>query len=97
MCSRDFTALFRAAGVGGDSQMTAMLSRSTKGLRRQLTDDAVPFELPLATSYLESQRAAETAKLELAALERDTALPTKCVRLMCAQFVNRWQEGWSRE
>jgi hypothetical protein len=77
VCSRDWTALFRAASVGGDSQMTATLSRSTKGLRRLLTDDGVPFELPLAATYLEAQRAAEAAKLQLAALQRDTALPTK--------------------
>ncbi|XP_026157193.1 protein downstream neighbor of son homolog [Mastacembelus armatus] len=48
LCSYQFTALFRAAGLGGSSNITASISPTTRGLREAMKAEGIEFSLPLA-------------------------------------------------
>ncbi|XP_028837236.1 protein downstream neighbor of Son [Denticeps clupeoides] len=47
LCSYQFTALFRASGVGGSSGLTALLAPTTRGLREAMKAEGIEFTLPL--------------------------------------------------
>ncbi|XP_044044328.1 protein downstream neighbor of son homolog isoform X1 [Siniperca chuatsi] len=47
LCSYQFTVLFRAAGVGGSSSITALISPTTRGLREAMKAEGIEFSLPL--------------------------------------------------
>uniref|UniRef100_G3PRB3 Downstream neighbor of SON n=1 Tax=Gasterosteus aculeatus aculeatus TaxID=481459 RepID=G3PRB3_GASAC len=47
LCSYQFTVLFRAAGLGGSSSITAAISPTTRGLREAMKADGIEFSLPL--------------------------------------------------
>ncbi|XP_068460259.1 protein downstream neighbor of son homolog [Clinocottus analis] len=47
LCSHQFTVLFRAAGLGGSSSITAFLSPTTRGLREAMKAEGIEFSLPL--------------------------------------------------
>lgn len=64
-----FTVLFTAPGIRGSSNVSAVLSQSTKKLRQSLMDEVIPFQMPLAPEYAElTQRDLKEAE-ELAAIE----------------------------
>ncbi|XP_068560763.1 protein downstream neighbor of son homolog [Cebidichthys violaceus] len=47
LCSHQSTVLFRAAGLGGSSSITASISPTTRGLREAMKADGIEFSLPL--------------------------------------------------
>ncbi|KAL1022149.1 hypothetical protein UPYG_G00022790 [Umbra pygmaea] len=47
VCSYQFTALFRAAGLAGNSHITALLTPTTRGLREALKADGIEYTMPL--------------------------------------------------
>ncbi|XP_022616715.1 protein downstream neighbor of Son [Seriola dumerili] len=47
LCSYQFTVLFRAAGLGGSSTITALISPTTRGLREAMKAEGIEFSLPL--------------------------------------------------
>ncbi|XP_075996697.1 protein downstream neighbor of son homolog isoform X2 [Genypterus blacodes] len=55
LCSYQFTALFRAAGLGGSSCITAVLSPTTRGLREAMTKEGISFSLPLVEERRKSR------------------------------------------
>ncbi|XP_070711903.1 protein downstream neighbor of son homolog [Pempheris klunzingeri] len=48
LCSYQFTVLFRAAGLGGSSNITALITPTTRGLREAMKAEGIEFSLPLA-------------------------------------------------
>eukprot|EP00898_Chlorokybus_atmophyticus_P000868 jgi/Chlat1/1782/Chrsp134S02104 len=64
-----FSAVFRAAGVSGTVQCTAVITRSTKGLRNQLREHDVTFTMPLCDARLDDP----VALLELKEMEQTKA------------------------
>ncbi|KAM6945327.1 protein downstream neighbor of son homolog [Aplochiton taeniatus] len=57
LCSYQFTVLFRAAGLGGSSSVSAMLTPSTRGLREAMKADGIEFTLPLVEERRKSRQA----------------------------------------
>ncbi|KAK2856725.1 hypothetical protein Q5P01_005460 [Channa striata] len=47
LCSYQFTVLFRTAGLGGSSRITALISPTTRGLREAMKAEGIEFSLPL--------------------------------------------------
>ncbi|TDH12336.1 hypothetical protein EPR50_G00045500 [Perca flavescens] len=47
LCSYQLTVLFRAAGLGGSSSITAFISPTTRGLREAMKAEGIEFSLPL--------------------------------------------------
>nr|XP_057941868.1 protein downstream neighbor of son homolog isoform X2 [Doryrhamphus excisus] len=47
VCAHQFTVLFRAAGVGGSSGVTATMSPTSRGLRDAMEAEGIRFTLPL--------------------------------------------------
>ncbi|XP_052015104.1 protein downstream neighbor of Son isoform X3 [Apodemus sylvaticus] len=47
VCSYQFTVLFRAAGLAGNSVITALISPTTRGLREAMRNEGIEFSLPL--------------------------------------------------
>nr|XP_020851577.1 protein downstream neighbor of Son isoform X1 [Phascolarctos cinereus] len=47
VCTYQFTVLFRAAGLGGNDIVTAVLSPTTRGLREAMKNEGIEFSLPL--------------------------------------------------
>ncbi|XP_055786020.1 protein downstream neighbor of Son-like isoform X2 [Salvelinus fontinalis] len=47
VCSYQFTALFRASGLAGNSSITALLTPTTRGLREAMKAEGIEFTLPL--------------------------------------------------
>ncbi|XP_015251174.1 PREDICTED: protein downstream neighbor of Son [Cyprinodon variegatus] len=47
VCSYQFTALFRTAGLAGSDRITAIISPTTHGLREAMKTEGVEFSLPL--------------------------------------------------
>ncbi|XP_047432502.1 protein downstream neighbor of son homolog [Mugil cephalus] len=47
LCSYQFTVLFRAAGLGGNGSITALISPTTRGLREAMKSEGIEFSLPL--------------------------------------------------
>lgn len=50
VCANTFTALFRAAGIGGRSEMHVLLTPTTRGLRQLLKQKDIEFIQPLKQS-----------------------------------------------
>nr|XP_056714197.1 protein downstream neighbor of Son [Euleptes europaea] len=46
VCTYQFTVLFRAAGLGGNDKITALISPTTRGLREAMKNDGIEFDLP---------------------------------------------------
>ncbi|OXU28936.1 hypothetical protein TSAR_009794 [Trichomalopsis sarcophagae] len=49
VCGNNFTVLFRAAGICGISEVQALLTPSTRGLREALKNEEIQFTMPLKT------------------------------------------------
>ncbi|XP_013421778.1 protein downstream neighbor of son homolog [Lingula anatina] len=47
VCTHQFSVLFRAAGIGGSTDMDAILTPSTRGLREAMQAEGIEFTLPL--------------------------------------------------
>ncbi|KAM9835835.1 protein downstream neighbor of son homolog [Aulostomus maculatus] len=69
VCSYQFTALFRAAGLGGSGSITALMSPTTRGLREAMKADGIEFSLPLVE---ESRKSREQRNLTLNKEEEGT-------------------------
>ncbi|CAN2387583.1 replication fork protection [Pristimantis euphronides] len=50
VCTYQFTALFRAAGIAGSDAITAVMSPTTRGLREAMKNEGIDFSLPLVTN-----------------------------------------------
>ncbi|GAB6025316.1 hypothetical protein CHUAL_010731 [Chamberlinius hualienensis] len=48
LCANEFTALFRASGIGSNPQVHAFVTPSSTGLRAALNEEGVDFTMPLA-------------------------------------------------
>ncbi|XP_062605339.1 protein downstream neighbor of son homolog [Saccostrea cucullata] len=57
-CTHQFTVLFRAAGVAGQSSQNAFLTPTTRGLREALKNEGIEFSMPV----LERKRESSTAE-----------------------------------
>lgn len=55
LCSYQFTVLFRAAGLGGCSGITALISPTTRGLREAMKAEGIEFSLPLVEEMRKSR------------------------------------------
>ncbi|XP_071765706.1 protein downstream neighbor of son homolog [Centroberyx gerrardi] len=55
LCSYQFTAVFRAAGLGGSSSITALLSPTTRGLREAIKAEGIEFSMPLVEGRRKSR------------------------------------------
>lgn len=55
VCSYQFTVLFRAAGLGGSSNITALISPTTRGLREAMKAEGIEFSLPLVEEQRKSR------------------------------------------
>ncbi|XP_035005636.1 protein downstream neighbor of son homolog [Hippoglossus stenolepis] len=55
LCSYQFTVLFRAAGLGGSSPITALISPTTRGLREAMKAEGIEFSLPLVEDRRKSK------------------------------------------
>lgn len=47
ICTYQFTVLFRAAGLGGNDVITALISPTTRGIREAMKNEGIEFSLPL--------------------------------------------------
>ncbi|XP_061215069.1 protein downstream neighbor of Son isoform X1 [Neopsephotus bourkii] len=47
VCTYQFTVLFRAAGLAGSDVITAVISPTTRGLRKAMRNEGIEFSLPL--------------------------------------------------
>ncbi|XP_067000489.1 protein downstream neighbor of son homolog [Anabrus simplex] len=56
VCANNFTCLFRAAGIGGLTDIHALLTPTTRGFRQLLKDEDVVFSMPLKKSRNLSKR-----------------------------------------
>ncbi|XP_074604977.1 protein downstream neighbor of son homolog isoform X2 [Brevipalpus obovatus] len=58
VCGNTFTALFRAAGVGGFGDIHAIITPTTEGFRTKLKEEGVEFTMPILEKELkhENQR-----------------------------------------
>lgn len=54
VCANSFTALFRAAGIGGRVETHAIISPTTRGFRQALKDDEIEFTMPLKAKSMET-------------------------------------------
>ncbi|XP_073318599.1 protein downstream neighbor of son homolog [Pagrus major] len=55
LCSYQFTVLFRAAGLGGSSSISALISPTTRGLREAMKAEGIEFSLPLVEERRKSR------------------------------------------
>ncbi|XP_069377248.1 protein downstream neighbor of son homolog [Paralichthys olivaceus] len=55
LCSYQFTVLFRAAGLGESSTITALISPTTRGLREAMKAEGIEFSLPLVEERRKSK------------------------------------------
>ncbi|XP_048769188.2 protein downstream neighbor of son homolog [Ostrea edulis] len=53
-CTHQFTVLFRAAGVAGQSSHNALLTPTTRGLREALKNEGIDFNMPVLERKRES-------------------------------------------
>ncbi|XP_029943022.1 protein downstream neighbor of son homolog isoform X2 [Salarias fasciatus] len=59
LCSYQFTVLFRAAGLGGSSSITALISPTTRGLREAMKAEGIEFSVPLVEERSKRRRERE--------------------------------------
>ncbi|KAM3585679.1 uncharacterized protein V6R79_024380 [Siganus canaliculatus] len=55
LCSYQFTVLFRAAGLGGSSSISAIISPTTRGLREAMKAEGIEISLPLVEERRKSR------------------------------------------
>lgn len=60
VCANTFTVLFRAGGISGFSEMHAIITPTTRGLRQLLRQEEIEFKMPLKSKRL-SDHGYETA------------------------------------
>lgn len=78
LCSYQFTVLFRAAGLGGSSSITAFISPTTRGLREAMKAEGIEFSLPLLE---EQRRCREAQKQTIHQEEEQKEQEVKCSKL----------------
>lgn len=83
LCSYQFTVLFRAAGLGGSSSISAIISPTTRGLREAMKAEGIEISLPLVEERRKSrepqsssvqqgeEEEAQKEKLECSELKED--------------------------
>ncbi|XP_065170496.1 protein downstream neighbor of son homolog [Atheta coriaria] len=54
-CANSFTVLFRAAGIGGFSEIHAMVAPTTRGFRAALRQEEIEFTMPLMEMELKKK------------------------------------------
>lgn len=52
VCANTFTVLFRAGGISGFSEMHAMITPTTRGLRQLLRQEEIEYKMPLKSKRL---------------------------------------------
>jgi adenylate cyclase class IV len=62
VCGNNFTVLFRAAGICGISEVQALLTPTTRGLRESLKNEEIQYTMPL-----KSKRKKELSELNIVA------------------------------
>ncbi|TMS11545.1 protein downstream neighbor of son homolog [Larimichthys crocea] len=55
VCSYQFTVLFRAAGLGSSSRISALISPTTRGFREAMKAEGIEFSLPLVEERRKSR------------------------------------------
>lgn len=55
VCANSFTVLFRAGGLNGFTEMNAMITPTTRGLRHVLKQEEIEFTMPLKPKRLSDQ------------------------------------------
>ncbi|KAK9523761.1 hypothetical protein VZT92_017661 [Zoarces viviparus] len=75
LCSHQFTVLFRAAGLGGSSSITAFISPTTRGLREAMKADGIEFSLPLVGERRKCREQGEEEEQECPELKEGEESP----------------------
>lgn len=55
VCANNFTVLFRAGGIGGFTEMHAMITPTSRGLRHMLRQEEIEYSMPLKLKRLSDQ------------------------------------------
>lgn len=55
VCANNFTVLFRAGGIGGFTEMHAMITPTSRGLRHLLRQEEIEYSMPLKLKRLSDQ------------------------------------------
>lgn len=55
VCANNFTVLFRAGGIGGFTEMHAMITPTSRGLRHLLRQEEIEYKMPLKSKRLSDQ------------------------------------------
>ncbi|KAF6384608.1 DNA replication fork stabilization factor DONSON [Rhinolophus ferrumequinum] len=61
ICTYQFTVLFRAAGLGGNDVITALISPTTRGIREAMKNEGIEFSLPLIKANGHKKKASGTS------------------------------------
>lgn len=61
VCANQFTVLFRAGGINGFSEMHAIITPTTRGLRQLLRQEEIEYKMPLKRKQRLSDHGYETA------------------------------------
>eukprot|EP00040_Diaphanoeca_grandis_P006317 m.36951 g.36951 ORF g.36951 m.36951 type:complete len:572 (+) comp17529_c0_seq1:497-2212(+) len=91
--SNKFVVLFRARGIGGADEVSAIISRSSRGLRASLEREEVPFEIPLVPEYAAQRLGRAQAEAQLAKLEEDETGPYKLQTKISAELSSSRHDG----
>lgn len=59
VCGNSFTALFRAAGVGGFDEIHALITPTPEGFRAKLKEEGIEFTMPILEKEIEQEKLKE--------------------------------------
>nr|XP_055062207.1 protein downstream neighbor of son homolog [Misgurnus anguillicaudatus] len=62
LCSYQFTVLFRAAGLNGSKNISALMTPTTRGLREAMKTEGIEFTLPLLEDKKKSKDSSEVSE-----------------------------------
>lgn len=65
LCANSFTALFRAAGIGGCPEIHAIVTPSSRGMRASLRQEGIEFQQPLKNKANETPEKAASADVSM--------------------------------
>ncbi|GLV38678.1 humpty dumpty [Carabus blaptoides fortunei] len=80
VCANTFTACFRAAGIGGYSEMHVLLTPTTRGFRHSLRQEDIAFTMPLKNKH----RSTDGSVLDLGYDTLDSASQVSLEESACA-------------
>ena len=91
VCANTFTALFRAAGIGGRNEMHVLVTPTSRGLRQLLKQDDIEFVQPLKQTQANKSGNSTTLNSSLTNSSDDT---TKDVEANESDDEDMDEENW---